>query len=613
MAVTRQNLIDRLNLMNAASAANPIKKGDFVQFLLDWLNYMTNDGQYSAGVLEQWKTETLALQNAKLNADITLANNAAAQALASAAMASLVAQGQATARPSTRPIFAVDFANSRFWDTRLTFSRTGGDIATYIDKLGVLRTAKGNTPRFTHDPVTKKCLGLMREEDRANLFTYSNSFSRTEWGKVRSNIVVDPNVLAPDGQPAQKLVEDTTANLSHQISRGDINATVGQKYSGSIAVMMAEKRYVQVQLSGAAVYGGTNPAANVDLLTGTIVQTFNCESASIERTALGYYMVTVTQTATVAGSTGINLLLLDDNKSLQYTGDGMSGAYIFNGQIELGSSSTSSIINLASTPTRGGDSILLTGTNYQKAIGILKDFTVLYSAKKMKSNYSFSSYFRISGDDTAGGQNYFKLTNNGANPNVYAEVSKNGVTTYGENWNNNAPFGSFFTHAVAISKTDSQGFSNGVAGANDADVSLPDNLNKIELFGNVNTIIAHFAIWNSRLTNAETLALTTTGLSGKNPNQVPTIADINRSAFVAPETILSSPSRQEFSVDCTGASITRNIRRPYAFTFEIIDSSGVTLTTQPSASCVENTDNSLVFTGPAGKTLTYAITPVFEY
>jgi hypothetical protein len=57
----------------------------------------------------------------------------------------------ATARASSRPIFAVDFANSRFWDTRLTFTRSGGDIATYIDKLGILRTAKGNQPRFTHD------------------------------------------------------------------------------------------------------------------------------------------------------------------------------------------------------------------------------------------------------------------------------------------------------------------------------------------------------------------------------------------------------------------------------------------------------------------------------
>mgnify|MGYP006177582957 CR=1 FL=1 len=110
MAVTRQNLIDRLNAMRAATPANPIKKSDFAQFLEDWLNYMTNDGQYSAGVLEQWKTETLALQNAKLNADITLANNAAAQALASAAAASLVAQGQATARPKGRPIFLLDLS-----------------------------------------------------------------------------------------------------------------------------------------------------------------------------------------------------------------------------------------------------------------------------------------------------------------------------------------------------------------------------------------------------------------------------------------------------------------------------------------------------------------------
>ncbi|MFY7829603.1 MAG: phage head spike fiber domain-containing protein [Flectobacillus sp.] len=548
-----------------------------------------------------------------IQSQLDAVNQAAAQALASAQSAVSVSQGQATSRPSTRPVFALDFANSRFWDPRLTFTRSGGDIATYIDKQGVLRTAKGNQPRFTHDPLTKKCLGLLREESRANLFTYSNSFSRTEWGKVRSNIVIDANVLAPDGLPSQKLVEDTTANLSHQISRGDIVATVGQKYSSSIAVMMAEKRYVQVQLSGASVYGGINPAVNVDLLTGSIVQTFNCESATIERTSLGYYIVTVTQTVSVAGNTGINLLLLDDNKNIQYTGDGVSGVYVFNGQIELGAFSTSPIVNTTTVQTRGADAINLTGTNFQKAVGNLSEFTVLYSALKAKVRNTFTDYYRISGDDTAGGNNYCKLTDHQNSPRIYPEVMKNGVQTYSYMNVNNAPFGSFFSHAIAVSATNTKSFVNNTADFSDNDVQVPSNLNRIDLSGGVTTIIAHFAIWNSRLTDAETQALTTTGLSGKNPNQIPTIADINRSAFVAPESLLCSISRQHFTIDGTGASITRNIRFNFDFDFEIVDSSGCAITSQPSASCLANTDNALVFSAPLGKSLTYAVTPKFEY
>ena len=68
----------------------------------------------------------------------------------------------------------------------------------------------------------------------------------------------------------------------------------------------------------------------------------------------------------------------------------------------------------------------------------------------------------------------------------------------------------------------------------------------------------------------------------------------------------------EFSIDGTGASVTRNIRRDYDYEFEIVDSSGVTITAQPASSCTAGTDNALTFTAPVGKTLTYAITPVYE-
>lgn len=71
--------------------------------------------------------------------------------------------------------------------------------------------------------------------------------------------------------------------------------------------------------------------------------------------------------------------------------------------------------------------------------------------------------------------------------------------------------------------------------------------------------------------------------------------------------------RQEFTIHGTGASESRNIRRPYDFTFEIVDSSGVTtISAQPAASCNANTDNTLTANIPVGKTLVYAITPVYD-
>jgi hypothetical protein len=122
--------------------------------------------------------------------------------------------------------------------------------------------------------------------------------------------------------------------------------------------------------------------------------------------------------------------------------------------------------------------------------------------------------------------------------------------------------------------------------------------------------LQRIAFWTVALSDVECQTLSNKNqLWGAENNQVPSVGELGGAAFMRVESILSSQSRQDFSIDCTGSSITRNIRRPYPFLFEIVDSSGVTVTTQPVSSCVENTDNSLVITGAVGKTLTYAITP----
>ena len=72
-------------------------------------------------------------------------NQAAAQALQSAQSAVSVSQGQTTTRPKGRPIFLVDFANSRFLDPRFTFLRNS--VGTYVDRFGSIKTAQINKPR----------------------------------------------------------------------------------------------------------------------------------------------------------------------------------------------------------------------------------------------------------------------------------------------------------------------------------------------------------------------------------------------------------------------------------------------------------------------------------
>lgn len=77
--------------------------------------------------------------------------------------------------PTLRPTLNLDFANSQSVDPRITFARASA--ATYIDSLGVMRTAPAGVPRIDFNPVTGECLGLLIEEQRTNLLLNSDALS----------------------------------------------------------------------------------------------------------------------------------------------------------------------------------------------------------------------------------------------------------------------------------------------------------------------------------------------------------------------------------------------------------------------------------------------------
>jgi len=96
-------------------------------------------------------------------------------------------------------------------------------------------------------------------------------------------------------------------------------------------------------------------------------------------------------------------------------------------------------------------------------------------------------------------------------------------------------------------------------------------------------------------------------------NQGAALSDLGEVAFMNVKTLFSMTGRQDFTIDGTGASFTRNIRRDYDFYFVVVDSSGGTITSQPPATlCSANTDYSLIVNFPVGKAITYAIIPSFD-
>lgn len=78
----------------------------------------------------------------------------------------------------------------------ITFTRasSGGRF----NAQGVYEMVPANTPRIDYDPVIGECKGLLIEERRTNLLTYSSDFTNSFWIKGSMATVVK-NVIAPDG------------------------------------------------------------------------------------------------------------------------------------------------------------------------------------------------------------------------------------------------------------------------------------------------------------------------------------------------------------------------------------------------------------------------------
>jgi hypothetical protein len=276
---------------------------------------------------------------------------------------SLQKQSQNTDFPNVRPSLDLRFALAKKLDPRITFTR--GSTGTYFGPDGLMKTAGVNEPRFDHDPISGQSLGLLIEESRQNLLTYSEDFSDASWIKVSSSISTN-QIASPDGLiTAEKLVEDT-ANAQHFVlkTRTGSNETV----TFSVFCKAAERTRVFLQLSNSV-----NATAQVvyNLSTGTAgsPNSSNADYSNISASMIaypnGWYRCILTATK---GSVNTNnyptISTVNNSGSAVYTGDGTSGIYIWGPQVEEGAFPTSYIPTSASTVTRSADTANISGTNF---------------------------------------------------------------------------------------------------------------------------------------------------------------------------------------------------------------------------------------------------------
>lgn len=378
-------------------------------------------------------------------------------------------------------------------------------ITNYIPAL---RTAAAGVARYDHNPTTGESQGLLIEEQRANLLTYSEQFDNAAWTK--GNASASSNVIvAPDGTlTGDKLVEDTATTVHYFYRTAIVAASTA--YSISIYAKAAERS--RFQIAGAAGAWGATNTATFDVSSGTVVSFSGWSSASITLVGNGWYRCVVNGTTAASPTSAqyIQLVAIASGTTQSYTGDGYSGIYLWGAQQEAGAFATSYIPTVASSVTRAADSASMTGTN----------FSSWYRADEgtMYAEYA------IAGFNPAAANAAFSVSDNSTSnfivgritaPNVVDfSVRVLGVNQANITASNTATANTFLKFAGAYKVNDFAASANGLTAVTDTSGTVPTvDRALIGATGNATTNplngrIRKLAYYPWRLTNAQLQALT---------------------------------------------------------------------------------------------------------
>lgn len=210
-------------------------------------------------------------------------------------------------------------------------------------------------PRFDYDPVTLAPRGLLVEEQRTNLLTYSEQFDDASWSKVRSSIAAN-STTSPDGTAsADTLVEDTTASNTHQVNRVFTGTAVAHTFS----VYVKAAGRTQIRL---ALFDGTTfpNQTYFDLTSATVL---SGTGGTITAVGNGWYRCAITATLAVSANCQAQIQLASGGTNT-YTGDGTSGIFIWGAQLEAGAFATSYIPTAGSQVTRAADQASIVAPNF---------------------------------------------------------------------------------------------------------------------------------------------------------------------------------------------------------------------------------------------------------
>ena len=230
------------------------------------------------------------------------------------------------------------------------FTVVRASTATRVNSDGLIETVAANVPRLDYTGGLT-CPVLLTEPQSTNLALWSEQFDNAYWSKIRCTVTSNITT-APDGTlTADKLIEDTTS-LSKSIRLATISVTSGQYWH---IVRLKQNGRIE-----AGVFDGLNSVGiYVDLVNAVFLGILigAPDDYYVESIANGWVEVGILTTSPVSTNLVVHITV---GQSVSYTGDGVSGIYIWGAEVKKNKDSyipttTTTVTRIADVITGAGD------------------------------------------------------------------------------------------------------------------------------------------------------------------------------------------------------------------------------------------------------------------
>jgi hypothetical protein len=394
-----------------------------------------------------------------------------------------------------------DFLNNRALfasaDVGAVTSTPGWSYIRADAQSAYAETSAGVLVPFATGVLRRTDRGVLIEGARTNLLLRSQEFDNASW--TQSNATVSANsVVAPDGTTTADTLTENGSAAEHRVIQAV--TTTAAAYTTSVYWKPNGRTWMHIRMvdSGSATryaFFNCSGAGTVGTLgtgmTGTIAALNN-----------GWYRVAVTIAAAFAGSNQQIFGTASADGISSYTGDGVSGAYMWGAQCELGAFASSYIPTTTASATRAADVLTVSSPGVTYPLSLFAEFERVV--------------------DTAGSEGLFRVDDTTANNSARLFVDSADRFQAGQFSDGASPVTgtlnllTTYKGAARFASNDLRACSFATLGTNDTTATLPASPTRI-IFGNSAETLANpqwgylrrCAIVNSAVNDAGLTAMTT--------------------------------------------------------------------------------------------------------